>query len=73
VFGVLGLVGFGAVLQSGGNWYLNVDDKNAAAAASGCYAAAGIYAAYVVLCSYRVCRMAAAKKNEDILLVDRRD
>ncbi|KAL1498444.1 hypothetical protein AB1Y20_013769 [Prymnesium parvum] len=65
LFGVVGLVSFGLVLQAGGNWYLGVSEENAKGAAQGCFVGAGIYAAYIVLCGYRVCKLARKKPDRE--------
>lgn len=68
-------IGFGIILQSGGNWYLGIDDENSGAAATGCFIAALFYAGYVALCGLRVRRMIAAQKQQEITqgLIDRRE
>ena len=50
---------------------MNVSNENAKAAADGCYFAAAMYAGYVLLCGYRVYKL--AKKKPDREALDRYD
>ena len=67
-------IGFGMVLNSGGNWYLNVSNENAKSAAHGCFFAAFLYAGYVAFCGLRVCKLVAkSKAAERESMLDRYD
>lgn len=54
----------GIVLNSGGAWYMGVEDENASAAAASCYIAAVVYGIYVALCGCRIVKANARGKMQ---------